>query len=136
MAMPTLSLSKNSSSGRVPNEYLGRARVLRNLIGEPATIAKKQIASLLTPLTPRPGFTPMPRFDILKQIRDHWLKLPKTGRLDVLAEFERGKLRVAEMRLTPTKLKYKSWQSDDWEQSISIHTSLVIIQPPTFVCDR
>src|SRR4051794_4914116 len=105
--MPTLTLPETATTSRVPAEALGRARLLRNTIAETAIPAKLQIERLTAPIRPRDRFQPMPRYKALEQIRDRWKELPKLGCLDSMAEFENGKLRLGEMRLTPTRLRYK-----------------------------
>ncbi len=123
-------------SSRVPLEWIGRARALRNSIGESTVEAKAQIERLISPLRPKPGIVKMPRHVILQQIRDHWLKLPKTGQLDTVATFDKGKLKVGELRATPTRLRYAGWTEGDYEHSISLTHTLVFIHPPQFVYDR
>src|SRR4051794_14937240 len=97
MSSPTL------SRDRIGSEFVGLTRHLRDSIGEHAIPSKLAIERLVKPLRPKPGFRPMPRHSILKQVRDRWLRLPSYGRLEVTSSFEDGKLRCGEIRLFPSR---------------------------------
>lgn len=134
--MPTLSLSKSSHSGRVSSEALGLARIYRNKIGESTVAAKAEIERLLAPIRPRDNFQPMPRHQFLQYIVGRWKKLPEIGQLQTLAEFADGKMRLAELRATPTKLRFASWSEADWESSVSISSTVCLCMPPMFAFER
>jgi hypothetical protein len=134
--MATLTLNKQATSGRVGSEWIGRARMLRNKTAETAVVSKLQVERMLAPLRPRAGFKPMPRHDALRQIRDRFSHLPEFGRLDVVSDFSEGKLKLAELRLTPTRLRFAEWQDEDWETAISVTSTVAIVQPPHFAFQR
>lgn len=116
----------------VPFEWIGLARQLRTRVGETADIAKLNIERLIGPLRPKGRFTPVARHVFLQHICDQWQTkyFPEFGRLSAYAQFENGKLRLAEMRAVPTRLRYSSWNDpEDWEQSISIRSTIVINKP-------
>src|SRR4051812_29781813 len=117
--MPTLSLTKTAISGRVPNEFVGLARQLRYRVGENAIAARRDMEELIVPFQPRPGFKPMPSHKLLQNLRDRWKGLPEVGRLDMTAEFENGKLVLSEIRAVASRLRYKGWNEDDWEECIN-----------------
>ena len=130
--MPTLVHNRT----HVPAESVGLARLLRGSLFEPADIAKHEINRIVGLLQPKQRFTPMPRFEFLRRIVERWKNMPSYGRLETFAEFKDGKMRLAELRCTPTRLRYNNWESDDWEFSISICSTIIISKPPMFVHEK
>ena len=120
----------------VAREFIGLARQLRYRVAESAIPARFRMDQLIEPLRPKPGFQPYPKHTLLKHICKQWERLPSFGRLEHFARFEDGKLRLADLRATPTKLRYKNWADDDWEEGISVCQTLVICKPPNFAHEQ
>jgi hypothetical protein len=116
---------------RVPVEWFGRSRVLRDSLIRPAGEAANHIEEMIRPLRPRPGFTPMPRYTRLRDIVRRWSALPGHGRLGCITRFEDGKLRLAEIRVCPATMKLAHWDGDP-ELAVCIVMRAIRCAPPVF----
>src|SRR4051812_28732529 len=97
------------------DDFVELAHHLRNRVGETADVAKLHTERLVAPLRLKPGFTPVARHKYLQQICQQWeTKLPPFGRLSAYAAFQDSKLRLAELRAVPTRLRYANWDEVDW----------------------
>jgi hypothetical protein len=115
---------------RVPMEFVGKARVLRDSLIEPANKASAKIEILISPLRPRPRFLPMPKHRYLRHVADCWKKLPAFGRLGSVSEFADGRLRLAEIRAVPARMQLEGWESD--ELAIAVVMRFVRCAPPAY----
>jgi hypothetical protein len=76
----------------------------------------------------------MARHKLLREMVRVWQALPDFGRLGVIAEFADGKLRLADLRCRPVRMKFPNWDSD--ELALGIKLTKVICAPPTFKCEK
>lgn len=98
---------------RVPSEFLGRARLLRNRVAAAFAEAEPQMAELLAPLRPRPGFAASPSDRYFRDLARRWRRLPGVGRLRLFAEATAGGLDIVEFRLIPMKITAADWEDDE-----------------------
>jgi hypothetical protein len=121
------------SRDHVPVEFVGLARVLRTRLALADAEARAEMLHFLTPLRPRPGFTPeAPRDALLRRRARRWSDLPSCGRLAAYAAFEGGQLSLAELRAVPTKMTFPGWDGPP-EPAISIISWAAVCDPPHFI---
>jgi len=126
----SFSVARPASRTLVPFEYIGVARALRNKIV--AAKATGAAAKLLAPFRPRPGFTPFPTHRRMYRLCQSWVDLPDAGRLSFVANLREGRLRVAELRVVPARIRFEGW--DDDELALSLRSMAAICAPPAFTC--
>jgi hypothetical protein len=117
-------------------EFVGLARRLRDSLSRPATTANLAIERLLRPLRPRPRFTPMVKFVQLRDIAKKWRELPGHGRLGFLSDFRDGRLRLAEIRCVPARMRFGHWDGDETELAVALIIRTVRSSPPAFSEER
>jgi hypothetical protein len=116
--------SISDAGARVPVEFIGLARAFRARIAGPPRI------DLLRRVRPRPGFQPMPRHAYLRRLAAEWRAQPHPGRLALLAEFDDGRLHVAELRAAPAKMRFAAAGFEELAITIGFH--VVTMLPPKF----
>ena len=117
--------------GRVPVEFIGRARLLRDKIAAAHAGHEAAAEALISPFRPRPGWRPMPRRAMLDRLGRRWQRLPGLGRLRCVAKFAAGKLQIAEIRLAPSQIAMAAWGSEG-ELAVAILCRLIVVKPPSF----
>jgi hypothetical protein len=121
--------SEPAGGARVPVEFIGLARAFRGRIN------CKPPVDLLRRVRPRPGFQPMPRHDYLRRLVADWRALHDPGRLALLADFADG-MHLAELRISPTRMRFAGWHDEGTEAALSIGLHLVTCKPPKFREER
>jgi hypothetical protein len=129
-AQPLPERAGAASPGRVPAEFVGLARRLRDEIAAAYPEAEIRRETLIYPFRPRPGFVPMPRHTALKRLANKLRSPPALGRLRAVAKFEAGELRVVELWAKPAKLEHDDWAED--EPALAILLRSITIRPPEF----
>jgi hypothetical protein len=119
-------------AGRVPAEFIGKARLLRNKAGVAAAARDRAAERLLTPLRPKRNFTPIPTHDRLRRVAEEWRAMPAFGRLGLIANFVDGELKIAELRARPVRMRFTAWNDGEAELALAIAVTLVRVQPPAF----
>jgi hypothetical protein len=71
----------------------------------------------------------MPRFDYLRDLAAKWRAQHDPGRLALLSQFDDGRLHIAELRISPAKMRFEAGFE---EPALSIGLHLVTMQPPRF----
>jgi hypothetical protein len=117
------------SNDRVPVEWIGRARQLRTRCAAGWNAAEPEMTKLLAPLRPRPGFLPQPTHRYLRRVALAWRDLPSAGRLRLRCSFEKGVLRITELRAIPMRITSAAWT--EAEPAIAIALIAVTVAPPT-----
>jgi hypothetical protein len=117
---------------RVPVEYIGLARLLRDRIGLAHARAAAAGDALIRPLRPKPNFTPMPRHEKLRELVSRWRALPNFNRCGGMAEFADGVLRIVELHLCPVRMRFATWNDDGDELAVALRLRLIRIAPPHF----
>jgi hypothetical protein len=105
-------LSAALAASRVPPEFIGRGRVLRDKIGDEDEPTGRLINSLATRLTDRikDRRNPIPRPDVLRGVADAWRRnLPPRSRLDLSIELQKKSLRIHEVRLSSSVYRSAAW---------------------------
>ena len=118
-----------STAAAVPAQHRGRARIWRQKAIAPAGHADVLYRQINATLQPRGNFTPVPRHAVLRSFAAAWAGLPDFGRLSHLEEFEGGRLRLAEIRAVPCKMRFETWEGDP-EHGIAVGLALFICAPP------
>jgi hypothetical protein len=118
--------------GRVPAQFVGLARDLRNRILKSSARTDAIAEALISPLRRKPGFTPMPRHRLLASIPRKWRQMADLGRLNLIAEFERGVLRISELRVVAdgVTISDEGWAEDEPGLAVALYD--LIISPPRF----
>jgi hypothetical protein len=116
--------------GRVPVEFIGRARQLRNRIADSHAEATAATEQLILPLRPRPDFAPLYGRSVLRVAAARWRALPAFGRLFLLSELDNGKLTLAEVRAGASRMSLSGWDAKELALSISLRT--IDIAPASF----
>jgi hypothetical protein len=117
-------------TGRVPVEWIGRARALRKRIAAAHPNTEATTEALIFPLRPRPDFAPQYGPRMLHLAASRWRALPDLGRLRLVARLEAGKLDLAELRLVPSRIDAARWSED--EPALGVMLRTVAVAPPTF----
>jgi hypothetical protein len=119
-------------TGRVPAEYTGRARLLRDRVAEAHTHWVAAATALLAPLQPRDGFVPQYTQETLRITAARWKSsLPEWGRLRIASKLRnRTHLQVVETRLAPFRIVMQDW--DATELSVAITLTVIDLRLPTF----
>jgi hypothetical protein len=116
---------------RVPAEWTGRARLLRDRVAEAHTKWVAAATQLIGPLTPRDGFTPHYTQETLRITAARWGRLPDWGRLRIASKIRnRTHLQLAESRLCPFRVVMPGW--DDTELSVAIALTVIDLRTPDF----
>jgi len=119
---------------RVPSQFIGLARQLRQRIGAEQQGVDAAVERLIRPLRPKPGFTPMARHAFLRRIAAEWGALPSAGRLGLVAEFSADDgLRIADLRCRSVRMQLPGWADGGDELGIAVTLTLVGCRPPLFV---
>jgi hypothetical protein len=122
------------ASSRVPSEYVGRARQLRDAIGVEDKPAGEMMAAMLERLKARIARgNKIPRVDTLVGIAREWQRnIPVRGRLAIEVNLDKRKksLRIREMRLTTGEYQPPAW--DVAERGLIIE--LVTLEAQPFRC--
>jgi hypothetical protein len=134
--MIAVKTGSRSAGGKVPAEFIGRARCLRDAVGRTAAEADRLTKLLIGPLRPRHGFRQAPR-RTLPDVATAWrVLLPEAGRLgDPIGEFADRKLRLAELRAYPIRMRFAAWDGAD-ELAPALRMTLVVCAPPRFRCEN
>lgn len=119
-----------ADAGKVPVEFIGRARQLRNRIAESHAEATAATEQLILPLRPRPDFAPLYSRSVLGIGAARWRALPAFGRLFLLSELNNGKLTLAEVRARASRMSLPGW--DVKEPALSISLRAIDIAPASF----
>jgi hypothetical protein len=120
--------------GRVPVEWIGRARLLRDRIAAAHVEWVETAGQLTAPLQPRDGFSPTFTNQTLALTAARWTALPERwGRLrPVVAQNDGAKLTILEMRCVPFRLTMAGWAEDE----LAVATAIVAVGmalPSTFM---
>ncbi len=119
------------AGARIPVQYIGQARQLRNRLAVAYSDHEAAAERLIAPFRARPGFAPMPPHAWLRALAQDWRALPGFGRLRLFAEFDReAGLRIAELRVVPSRIKLAGWTED--EPAVAVELRSVVIRPPDF----
>lgn len=98
----------------VPREFIGRARVFRDLAlaaNEPALDAIKRIYE---PLALRARRSPIPRRELLQAAARAWRQeIPAFGMLDRTIDLKRDRLRLVELRIGGGFVRYPGWTESE-----------------------
>ena len=108
---------------RVPAEFVGRARVLRDAIVAEDEPTGRLVTALMAPLPDRikRRCNPIPRAATLKAVAHAWRHdMPPKSRLALDVRLERKSLRIHEMRLSSSVYKSAAWTDDDYESGLVI----------------
>jgi hypothetical protein len=114
--------------GRVPAEYVGRARALRQKISKASIGDADKTLRFIKPLAPRPGWpTPStPDWLDIHALGYQAQKLPT--RLAIVADVKNGRLKVGELRLRASRMRFPDWGQGN-EPSIAILLKMVTSNP-------
>jgi hypothetical protein len=121
-----------SPGARIPLEFIGQARALRQRIDRENERYEKAAERLIKPFRPADRWHPMPRVAMLEELGQRWRGLPAVGRLRATASCNSGKLSITEMRVEPSRLKIAAWQDELGEPAVSIILRMISISPPRF----
>src|SRR4051794_29488232 len=110
---------------RVPVEFIGLARQLLRTLTTLQSDSDDRTNTLLAPLRPRQGFTPIPSQQYLRRIELGWKTLPQVARLSTIAKLENGRLQCAELRCLPSEIKLHDWT----EPAVSVVLNLLTMRP-------
>jgi hypothetical protein len=123
--------------GRVPMQFVGLARQLRDKITAHASAYNRRTGDLLAPLRPRAGFTPFPRHERLRQLAEQWHAIRSACQLRTIADFDPSTgFRVIEVLVEPAKVTLPGWDDADAELALRVMVRHVRIQPPEFRDDE
>lgn len=119
--------------GRVPSQFRGMARQLRDRVAAEGDIYHDACRKLFQPLklAYRKNRHRKIRFEVLQQACRAWANLPAFGRLDKprMIITGRHKLDCAEIRLLPGKATYAHWDTDEPEDFIAAELCMLHVGP-------
>src|SRR5437764_14911833 len=72
----------------------------------------------------------MPRQAHLAALHRRWRALPAFGRMRLTSKFDKGRLRITEMRVEPDRISLPGW--DSGELALAIVLRMLTIRPPAF----
>lgn len=118
-----------SASGRVPAEYIGLGRALREKIRRAQVTEEAEIEALLWPLRPRPAWTPPGAVKWLRDLAERYRALQHACRLRVVVGVENRRLRLADLRVRASRMQFPGWGDDAGEPAISITLRTLVTRP-------
>ncbi len=119
------------AGSRLPAEWRGRARLLRDKIAEAHDHWFQAVTALTEPLQPRDGFTPQFTQETLRITAARWQNLPEWGRLRIASKLRnRSHLQIVETRLCPFRVMMQDW--DDSEPSVAVMLTVLDLRLPSF----
>lgn len=107
--------------GRVPVEFVGRARLLRNRIAAAHITQTVTVERLLAPIVGR-NTTPLSRRTMLGLLPTHFRKMPEFGRLRLVVNSEDG-ICIRETRAAPFRIVLPGWDEDELAIAITLRTT-------------
>lgn len=117
----------------MPPEFLGKARTLRSRVLDEHSRWQPFVTAFVHQARPRPGFSRVKA----TRLAEIWKALPGSGaRLGITTSARPGHLRIAELRLLPTRMRFGSWPDDAEELAITVASVTLGMQGDAFVCDR
>jgi hypothetical protein len=125
--------ARSPPAGRVPVEWIGRARDLIRRIASAYPEAEARRSALIAPFRPHPAikiFMPKPRQIVLKRLASQLRATSSLCRLRHAVQFYRGRLVVTELWLKGTWLEHDAWT--EREQTLALLARKVEIGPPGF----
>jgi hypothetical protein len=104
-----------ASRVRVPAEYVGKARLLRDAIAAEDKATGELITALAARLTSRiRRGNPIPRADMLSGIAHEWRqRVPSRSRLALEISLGRKSLAIREMRVTASEYRPEEWNTTE-----------------------
>jgi hypothetical protein len=119
--------------GRVPVEFVGRARLLRDRIAEPAIDWAVGSVDLLAPFAGA-NSSPMSRRTLLSRLPASWRALPDVGRLG-LGIHRGAPLTIFEARCIPYAVGRDGWSGDELSVAVVVRRVEVRLRPQPEVSD-
>jgi hypothetical protein len=129
LSQSTLPFRPGPPPGRVPAEFVGKARSLRDRIAKATADFEEQANRVLYPLSPRVGWPAPGRGDWLKGLVTRYRALKSPCRIDMASRIEPdGRLVINEMRLVATRITTPEWDGGD-EPALSIEMIAIGTHP-------
>jgi hypothetical protein len=102
-----------SPGPRVPPEFIGRARVLRDRLALPAATWAAGSRELLRPFAGPKNTNYLRRRTLLARLPDDWRRLPALGCLDLRFTTRARVLDIIETRAIPYRVHTEGWHDDE-----------------------
>jgi hypothetical protein len=115
---------------RVPVEFIGAARVLRDKIAAAHAVIEQRTETLIASFRPRDNFTPFPKRAMIERLLRRLRAQRSLARLRLVSSYKDGKLQLAELRAEPARVTLPRWGAAELSILISMRT--LAIRPPAF----
>jgi hypothetical protein len=120
---------------RVPVEFIGKARLLRDQVARAHTTYSEAVESLIAPLRPRAGFIPTFTRQTMSVFAGRWRDtIPQWGTFRFVTKAQRTKLAIAETRITPFRATMDGWDQDELGVALAVVTAMIEL-PATLKID-